>query len=99
MLGTNRKKQQVGVFIHSTTNPSTLLEESPKPHSVCMSSMPYGEDHEGYPAYATAMPALPLEEDIKQRLPFSYAFLAKYPIPRILNEPDGCKLSNFNRTF
>eukprot|EP00039_Didymoeca_costata_P030277 m.28747 g.28747 ORF g.28747 m.28747 type:complete len:107 (+) comp8030_c0_seq1:2627-2947(+) len=51
-----------------------------------------------YPAYAAANPAFPPDEDIMCFVPFATAFCTVLPIPLILKDPEGCKLSNLRNT-
>ena len=46
-------------------------------------------------AYAIAFPAFPPELPTIVATPPDLAFKHVRPIPRILKEPDGCRLSNF----
>ena len=46
-------------------------------------------------AYAIAFPAFPPELPTIVVAPDLFASRHVWPIPRILNEPDGCRLSNF----
>ena len=49
-------------------------------------------------AYAIAFPALPPELPTIVEAPADLASIHVLPIPRILNEPGGCRLSNFKYT-
>ena len=49
------------------------------------------------PQYATAMPALPPDDDTKRRAPAACRASQTAPMPRSLNEPDGCSASSFSR--
>ena len=49
-------------------------------------------------AYAMAFPAFPPELPTIVDAPVDFASMHVLPIPRILNEPGGCMLSNFRYT-